>query len=86
MDRMTTSSVLPGSIVLRATTTGISAVIDARGTVVAAIPMGQAGRVDGFLPPPLPPTLFAALGNKLALGWALLLLGLSMVASRRRNG
>lgn len=75
-----------GLPMVRSTTTGISAVIDARGAVIGAIPMGQAGRIDGALPLALPPTLFATLGNKLALGWSLLLLGLSMVASRRRKG
>lgn len=75
-----------GLPVLRATTTGISAVIDARGVVLQSVPHNAAGRLDGVLPPALPPTLFARLGNKLALGWAAVLLVLSLVATRRRGG
>jgi apolipoprotein N-acyltransferase len=75
-----------GLPVLRATTTGISAVIDARGRVLDHLPHQQAGRIDMALPDPLPPTLFARTGNLLALGWAAVLLVLSAVASRRRGG
>lgn len=55
-----------GLPVLRATPTGISAVIDAHGQVVASIPMGREGAVDVSLPTPRAPTLFARLGNWLA--------------------
>jgi apolipoprotein N-acyltransferase len=75
-----------GLPVLRATTTGISAVIDAQGRVLHALPRQTAGRIDGVVPPALPPTLFARLGNVLPLGWAIALLVLSLVASRRRRG
>ena len=75
-----------GLPVLRATTTGISAVIDARGVVRNHLPRLRAGRIDTTLPDALPPTLFARLGNMLALGWAAILLALSAVASRRRRG
>ena len=73
-----------GLPVLRATTTGISAVIDARGGVRQFVPHSQAGRIDGKVPPTAPPTLFARLGNILALVWCGVLLVLSLVASRRR--
>jgi apolipoprotein N-acyltransferase len=72
-----------GLPVLRATTNGISAVIDARGVVRAFAPEHVARRIDGKVPPALPPTLFARLGNWLPLGWALLLLIIAAVASRR---
>jgi apolipoprotein N-acyltransferase len=75
-----------GLPVLRSTTTGISAVIDAGGIVRAYVPRHQAGRLDGFVPPAKPPTLFARLGNWLPLGWAVMLLALALVASRRRHG
>jgi apolipoprotein N-acyltransferase len=75
-----------GLPVLRATTTGISAVIDPRGVVRQHVPMHRAGRLDGTVPPAAPPTLFARLGNILALGWALVFLLLSRVAMRRRAG
>lgn len=73
-----------GLPVLRATTTGISAVIDARGVVRRYVPMHHAGRIDGLVPPAAPPTLFARLGNLLPLGWAVVFLLLALVAKRRR--
>lgn len=75
-----------GLPVLRATTTGISAVINANGRVVQFIPRHQAGRLDGILPGAHPPTLFARLGNILPLLWAAVLLAVALLASRRRGG
>nr|WP_240504347.1 apolipoprotein N-acyltransferase [Tsuneonella mangrovi] len=74
-----------GLPILRATTTGISGVIDAHGVVRHVLAANAPGRLDGKVPLPLPPTLFARLGNLLPLGWALLLLGLSLLAMRRRD-
>lgn len=71
-----------GLPILRATPTGISAVIDARGTLVATIPLHQQGAVEVPLPAPRPPTLFARLGNWIALA-AFALLLLLAVAFRR---
>lgn len=69
-----------GLPVLRSTTTGISAVIDANGIVRQSIPTGVSGKVDGFIPPAKPPTLFARFGNALPLAWAafLMLIGLGL--------
>jgi apolipoprotein N-acyltransferase len=75
-----------GLPVLRSTTTGISAVIDADGVVRSHVPRHTAGRLDGLIPPAKPPTLFARLGNWLPLGWAVVFLALALVASRRRHG
>ena len=75
-----------GLPVLRATTTGISAVIDADGVVRQHIPRHIAARLDGMVPPAHAPTLFAKLGNMLPLGWALVLFACSLVAMRRRQG
>ena len=75
-----------GLPVLRSTTTGISAVIDARGVVRDHFPQLKGGRMDGVVPPPAAPTLFARLGNGLALFWAMVFLGLAAVALRRRAG
>lgn len=72
-----------GLPVLRATTTGISAVIDARGIVRAQIGRGVASRIDGLVPPALPPTPFARLGHWLTLIWTLGLLLAWRVATRR---
>ena len=75
-----------GLPLLRSTTTGISAVIDADGRVLQSVPMHSAGVLIGHIPTAHPPTLFARLGNVLSLGWAVLLLGLSLVALRRARG
>jgi apolipoprotein N-acyltransferase len=72
-----------GLPVLRSTTTGISAVIDADGVVRRSLPRHVAGRLDGLIPPAHAPTLFARLGNLLPLLWALALLVAALLASRR---
>ena len=71
-----------GLPVLRSTTTGISAVIDADGIVRGAIGAGKADKLDGFVPAAKPPTLFARLGHWLTLGWAVLFLLLGLVLPR----
>lgn len=73
-----------GLPVVRATPTGISAVIDADGRVLESIPMHAAGRIDTLLPAPHTPTLFARFGNALPVAFALLLLALA-IAFRRRG-
>jgi len=73
-----------GLPVLRATTTGISAVIDADGVVRQFVPRLTRSRLDGVVPPAHAATLFAWAGNWLALGWALVLLAFSLVVARRR--
>ena len=72
-----------GLPVLRSTTTGISAVIDAHGVVREHLGQHRAGRIDGVVPRALPPTLFARLGNILAFGWGMVFLALALVAMRR---
>jgi apolipoprotein N-acyltransferase len=69
-----------GLPVLRSTTTGISAVIDANGIVRGTIGAGKAGKLEGFVPAAKPPTLFARWGHALTLAWAalFLLLGLGV--------
>ncbi len=73
-----------GLPVLRSTTTGISAVIDARGVVRDHLGMNRAGRIDTLVPPAAPPTLFSRLGNLLPLLWAVLCLVGAVVAIRRQ--
>ena len=75
-----------GLPVLRSTTTGISAVIDARGVVRQHFPHLRGGRLDGVIPPPQAPSLFARMGNALPLAWAMVFLALAAVALRRRPG
>ena len=75
--------------VLRATPTGISAVVDADGRLVASLPWRRAGVIDSRLPAPKPPTPFARFGNVLpflfALLLALLALGAERIAARRKG-
>ena len=71
-----------GLPVLRSTTNGISAVVDARGVVQQALPRPVAGRIDGLVPPAHAPTLFSRWGNALALGWAIVLLLGAVLALR----
>ncbi|PAL22494.1 apolipoprotein N-acyltransferase [Sphingopyxis sp. GW247-27LB] len=73
-----------GLPVVRATPTGISAVIDADGRILESIPMHQAGRIDTLMPRPHAATPFARYGNALSVGFALLLLALA-IAFRRRG-
>jgi len=66
-----------GIPVLRSTPTGISAIIDARGAVVASLPWRTAGAIDGVLPPAaLGPTPFARAANLIPL-----LLALALIAT-----
>jgi len=61
---------------LRAANTGVSAVIDARGRVLAQLPMGVSGHLDAVMPPALPPTIYARFGEIPVL---VLLIGLSVL-------
>ncbi|MEQ5788358.1 apolipoprotein N-acyltransferase [Erythrobacter sp. NFXS35] len=67
-----------GLPVLRSTTTGISAVIDANGIVRSSIERGKADALEGFVPSAKPPTLFAQAGHWLTLAWAALLIALGL--------
>ena len=73
-----------GLPVVRATPTGISAVIDAEGRLLHAIAPGRAGVIDARLPLPAAPTLFARFGNWLPFGFALLLVA-AAIAVRRKS-
>ena len=73
-----------GLPVLRSTTNGISAVVDADGVVIHAAPRGVSARFDGHIPPAHAPTLFAVLGNWLPGVLALGLMAASVLVMRRR--
>jgi apolipoprotein N-acyltransferase len=74
-----------GLPVVRATPTGISAVIDADGRIVQSVPHRTAGRIDMRLPTAKAPTLFARYGNILPIGFALLLIGGALLPLARRR-
>ena len=52
-----------GLPVVRAANTGISAVIDPSGRIVAELGLGIEGVLDARLPQPLPPTIYARIGD-----------------------
>ncbi len=73
-----------GLPMVRVANTGVSAVIDARGKVLQALPLGVPGWFDSTLPAPLPPTLYARTGD-----WPLMLLlaalAVGLAVKRRRK-
>lgn len=70
-----------GLPVVRATPTGISAVIDADGRLLTALPLNKAGVITTRLPPAKAPTMFARFGNAIPLLLAVFL-ALAAVAPR----
>ena len=74
-----------GLPVIRSANTGISGVIDARGKIIASLPLNEAGFIDAIVPRPLPLTQYARMGD-----WPLLVLlflaGMSAVVARIRFG
>ncbi len=72
-----------GLPLVRAANSGISAIIDPVGRIVAALPLGAKGVLDGSLPQPIAPTIHARAGD---LPVALVVFGaLAMVLIRRRS-
>ncbi len=69
-----------GLPLVRVANTGVTAVVDARGRVVAALPFGTMAALDAALPGALPPTPYARWGDGPVL---LLLAGLSLLSLRR---
>jgi apolipoprotein N-acyltransferase len=67
--------------IIRSTPTGISAVIDAHGRIMASIPHHRAAAINTILPPASTPTLFAKFGNMLPLMFALLLTGFAVATA-----
>jgi apolipoprotein N-acyltransferase len=75
-----------GLPVIRATPTGISAVIDAKGAVVKELAWRKAGVIDAVLPPPSnSATMFARLGHLLPILLGLLLVAGGIVLGRRQR-
>ena len=75
-----------GLPVLRATPTGISAVVDGRGHIVKSLPWRTAGVIDAVIPPPAnSPTPFARLGNiiPILLGFGFIAAGIAVGRKRR---
>ena len=75
-----------GLPVVRATPTGISAIIDADGKMTHMLPLGTDGRIDAVLPRAKAPTFFARFGNIVPLALAGLLILLALLPLARRRG
>ena len=69
----------------RAAQTGISAVFDARGRIVARLGLGQTGSILAPLPAAAPPTIFARIGNSGALGSAILIVMVAFLGQTSRR-
>lgn len=67
-----------GLPVIRSANNGISAVIDARGRIVARLDLDVAGVVDATLPATIPPTVYARHGDAL---FGIMLLALAAIAA-----
>lgn len=61
-----------GLPMVRGAATGISAIIDPYGRLLGTLPLGAEGILDGALPPPIAPTIFASFGERSF--WALYVL------------
>ena len=75
-----------GLPVVRAANTGISAIIDAKGEIIARLETGQTGVIDATLPTALAPTPYARFGDwtSLALICAVWALAFTVGSARRR--
>jgi apolipoprotein N-acyltransferase len=73
-----------GIAVIRATPNGISALISPTGRLVSTVPSHRAGVIDGFIPEPLPPTVFSRLGLWTCALFGLCLGAIGVVLSRAR--
>lgn len=73
-----------GLPMVRVANTGVSAVIDAKGQIAAALPLNEAGYLDAELPGALPPTLYSRTGD-LPLVVLLILLACAAIGVKPRN-
>ena len=74
-----------GLPIVRATPTGVSAIIDSQGRVTASLGLGKSGVVTGALPAPRPATLYARLGDVPVI-FGLVLLSFGLAFLRRAPG
>ena len=73
-----------GLPIIRATPTGVSAIVDADGRVRARLGLGREGVIDGELPGALAPTFYSRCGD--LLFWLMTAGGLALAAFRRDRG
>ncbi len=80
-----TRAVEEGLPLVRAANTGISAVVDPYGRVIARLGIGEQGVLDSGLPVALSPTPFARWGELIPMIMAALFLVLALILARRRK-
>ncbi|HLQ19938.1 MAG TPA: apolipoprotein N-acyltransferase [Tabrizicola sp.] len=74
-----------GLPLIRVANTGVTAVVDARGRVVDALPFGTMDALDARIPGALPPTPYARWGDSAFLLLLACLAGLSMITPRKAS-
>ncbi len=75
-----------GRFMLRATNTGVTAIVDPRGAVVARLPAFSEGILEGRVEGRAGATPYVRLGNALAVGWSLAIVGGALLVARRTGG
>ena len=76
-------SIEEGLPLVRAANTGVSAVIDGYGRIIARLPLGQSGVLDSGLPRNIPETLYSRYGDWLFIVLAALFLALARIRIAR---
>jgi apolipoprotein N-acyltransferase len=74
-----------GLPLVRAANSGVSAIVDGLGRVVAELPLGVEGVLDGALPAPAPATIYSRYGALAPILLWMVLLFLSVLSKRRRR-
>ncbi len=72
-----------GRFMLRATNTGVTAIVDPRGAVAARLPTFTEGALEGRVEGRAGATPYVRLGNALAIGVSLAIVGWALLAARR---
>jgi apolipoprotein N-acyltransferase len=73
-----------GIPIIRSTTTGISAVINAQGVVESSLPLDTEGALISVIPPENSPTFFSRYGNLIPLVLAAILASIGLALMRRK--
>lgn len=88
LDMARLRSIETGLPMARSANTGISALIDGKGRLLARVKLYKAGKIDAPLPPPLPPTLYARAGDWIffVMIAAFLAVSLRLARKTRKSG